>query len=91
MYKKTFIGVNNGRDMRTALLNGFGIGAYFYDKNLIENNKLIDVFPDLPSKKISYYYTYHKRLEGSPKIKAFYEYLKEIYGVSLEDNPLEKI
>jgi len=27
---------------------------------------------------IPYYYTYHKRLEGSPKIEAFYEFLKEV-------------
>lgn len=90
MYKKTFIGVNNGLDMRTALLNGYGIGAYFYDKDLIENNKLVDVFPELPSKKVSYYYIYHKRLEGSPKIKAFYEYLKDIYRVNLKDNQIEQ-
>jgi DNA-binding transcriptional LysR family regulator len=85
MYQKSFVGVNNGLNMRTALLNGYGIGAYFYDKDLIDNNKLVDVFPDLISKKISYYYTYHKRLEGSPKIKAFYEFLKEIYGISLKN------
>jgi DNA-binding transcriptional LysR family regulator len=79
VYKKAFIGVNNGLNMRTALINGHGIGAYFYDKETLDNNLLVDIFPDMPDRKVSYYYIYHKRLEGSPKVQAFYEFLKTIF------------
>jgi DNA-binding transcriptional LysR family regulator len=67
--------------MRTALINGAGIGCYAYDQNTMEKGLLVDVFPDMPDQVNSYYYTYHRRLEGSPKIEAFYEFLKEITKV----------
>ncbi|MBM3632683.1 MAG: LysR family transcriptional regulator [Alphaproteobacteria bacterium] len=73
-----FVEVFTGPGMRTLLLSGAGIGCYGYHKELIEKGLLIDVFPDLPNSIVSYYYSYHKRLEGSPKINAFYEFLKEI-------------
>lgn len=73
-----FIEVFTGPGMRTLLLSGAGIGCYSYHKDLVEKGLLIDVFPDLPNSIVSYYYSYHKRLEGSPKIKAFYDFLKEI-------------
>lgn len=76
-----FIKVNNGLSLRKALLNGLGIGPYEYDHSLIEGNLLVDVFPQLPDQKIPYYFTYHRRLEGSPKIKAFYEFMKEVVKV----------
>ncbi len=74
---KQFILVTNGSSMNTALTNGLGIGCSVYNKNNIKMNSLIDVFPDMPDKVIPYYLTYHRRLEGSPKIKAFYDFLKK--------------
>lgn len=78
LYSQPFISVNNGVNMRSALIEGFGIGTYFYDRELIEKNLLVDVFPDMPDHKVPYYFTYHRRLEGSPKIKAFYEFMKDL-------------
>lgn len=80
-YTPPFFIVNSGLSMRTALVNGLGVGCYAYDQNLIEKKRLIDVFPDMPDQKIPYYYTYHKRLEGSPKIEAFHDFLKEVVKV----------
>lgn len=74
---KKFIVVTNGPSMKAALVNGCGIGCYGYDRKDVENNLLVDVFPDMPDQIISYYFTYHRRLEGSPKIKVFYDFLKE--------------
>lgn len=76
-----FIRLTSGPLMRTALVNGAGIGCYAYKRNIIEKGLLIDVFPDLPDYIVPYYFTYHKRLEGTPKIKVFYEFLKEIAKV----------
>lgn len=81
IYSQSFIEVNNGINMRSALINGFGIGTYFYDQNIVNNNLLIDVFPEMPDHKVPYYYTYHRRLEGSPKIQAFHEFLKKVVKV----------
>ena len=67
--------------MRTALINGAGIGCYAYKRDIMEKGLLIDVFPDLPDYIVPYYFTYHKRLEGTPKIEVFYEFLKEITKV----------
>lgn len=72
---KNFIEVNNGLALRKALLNGLGIGSFWYDPELLEQKLLIDVFPDMPSSIMSYYFTYHRRLERSPKVKAFYDYI----------------
>jgi DNA-binding transcriptional LysR family regulator len=80
-YTLPFYTVNSGLSMRAALISGLGIGCYAYDQNLIEKNRLVDVFPDMPDQKIPYYYTYHKRLEGSPKVEAFHEFLKEVVKV----------
>lgn len=68
----------SGPAMRMALMNGAGIGCYVYDKKIMEKGLLVDVFPDMPNHIVPYYYTYHKRLEGSPKIEVFYDFLKEI-------------
>jgi DNA-binding transcriptional LysR family regulator len=81
LYDHPYIGVNNGLNMRVALVKGLGIGTYGYDRGLIEKNLLVDVFPEMPDQKVSYYYTYHKRLEGSPKIQAFQEFLEEVCQV----------
>lgn len=75
------IKVNNGLSLKKALVSGLGIGIYEYDRRLMENNLLVDIFPDMPDKKIPYYYTYHKRLESSPKIKEFHEFMKEVVKV----------
>jgi len=75
-YTKPFINVNSGPSMRFCLLNHLGIGPYAYDQELEEKNLLVDVFPDISDYKIPYYYSYHRRLEGSPKIKVFHEFLK---------------
>ena len=75
------IKVNNGLALRRALLSGLGISIYEYDRRLIESNLLVDIFPDMPDKKIPYYYTYHKRLESSPKIQAFHDFMKEVVKV----------
>ncbi len=80
-YTPPFFTVNSGLSMRAALVNGLGVGCYAYDQNLIEKNRLVDIFPDMPDQKIPYYYTYHKRLEGSPKIQAFHEFLKDVVKV----------
>jgi DNA-binding transcriptional LysR family regulator len=74
---RRFIAVTDGSSMDTALTSGLGVGCSRYNKNSIENNLLVDVFPGMPDKIIPYYFTYHRRLEGSPKIKVFYEFLKE--------------
>jgi len=74
---KKFIVVTNASSMRAALISGLGIGCAGYNKNDMEKNLLVDVFPGMPDKTIPYYFTYHRRLEGSPKIKAFYDFLKE--------------
>jgi DNA-binding transcriptional LysR family regulator len=76
-----FIELTSGPLMRTALINGAGIGCYAYNRDIMEKDLLVDVFPDLPDHIVSYYFTYHKRLEGSPKIEVFYEFLKEITKV----------
>lgn len=76
-YVQPFIKVGSGPSMRVTLLNHLGIGAYAYDQEFEEKQSLIDVFPDLPDHKIPYYIAYNKRMEGSPKIKAFHEFLKE--------------
>lgn len=78
---KPFVELTSGPAMRTALINGIGIGCYAYNRDLIEKGLLVDVFPDMPDHIVSYYYTYHKRLEDSPKIEAFHEFLKEITKV----------
>ena len=75
---RPIIGILPGPAMRIALINGAGIGCYAYDKKIMDKGLLVDVFPDMPNQIIPYYYTYHKRLEGSPKIEAFCEFLKEI-------------
>ncbi len=77
-YFHPFIKVNNGLSLRKALLKGLGIGAYGYERDLVQNNLLVDIFPNMSDQKIPYYFTYHRRLEGSPKIKAFHEFMKEI-------------
>lgn len=74
---RRFIVVTDSSSMDAALTNGLGIGCSRYNKNSIENNLLVDVFPVIADKMIPYYFTYHRRLEGSPKIKVFYEFLKE--------------
>jgi DNA-binding transcriptional LysR family regulator len=76
-----FIELTSGPMMRTALINGAGIGCYAYNKEIMDKGLLVDVFPEIPDHVISYYYTYHKRLEGSPKIETFYKFLKEITKV----------
>jgi DNA-binding transcriptional LysR family regulator len=73
--------VGNVPAMRTALINGAGIGCYAYDRKIMEKGLLVDVFPDMPRQNVSYYYIHHHRLEGSSKIEAFYEFLKEIAKV----------
>lgn len=76
-----FMTVGTVPAMRLALINGAGIGCYGYHKETMAKGLLVDVFPDVSGHVTSYYYTYHKRLEGSPKIEAFYEFLKEITKV----------
>ncbi len=76
-----FMDVNNGLALRKALLNGLGIGTFCYDADLLDQKLLVDVFPDMPSRKIPYYYTYHRHLEGSPKVHAFHDFMKEIMKV----------
>jgi DNA-binding transcriptional LysR family regulator len=76
-YAHPFIKVNSGPSMRFCLLEHLGIGPYAYDQELEEKKLLVDVFPNMSDYKIPYYYAYHKRLDGSPKIKAFYDLLKE--------------
>lgn len=73
-----FIKVNNGISLRKALLNGLGIGPYGYEENLVKTNFLVDLFPDMADHKIPYYFTYHRRLEGSPKVQAFHEFMNQI-------------
>ena len=73
-----YLEVNNGLALRKALLNGFGIGTFCYDAELLDKSLLIDVFPDMPSRRVPHYFTYHRRLEGSKKIVAFHEFMKEI-------------
>jgi DNA-binding transcriptional LysR family regulator len=78
---KNFVEVNNIIAMRAALIGGLGIGPYFYSREIDKNATLIDVFQDMPDQRIPYYYTYHKRLESSPKVHAFHEFLKELVKV----------
>ncbi len=78
---KNFVEVNNIIAMRAALIGGLGIGPYFYSREIEKNNMLIDVFKNIPDHRVPYYYTYHKRLEGSPKIMAFHEFLKEVVKI----------
>ena len=59
------------------LTSGWGI-APFPSNNKLESTAIIDVFPDMPDHKVPVYFTHHKRLEGSPKVEAFYECLKKI-------------
>ncbi|MBX9805082.1 MAG: LysR family transcriptional regulator [Alphaproteobacteria bacterium] len=80
-YDQPFIGVNNGLNMRAALLHAYGIGAYYYDRRLMEKNLLVDVFPDMPDHRVPFYYTYHKRMQDSPKVQAFHEVAKEALRV----------
>lgn len=75
---KNFIDVNNGLALSKALLNGLGIGSFWYDADLLEKKLLVDVFPDMPSRRIPHYLTYHRRLDDSPKIHAFHEFLKKV-------------
>src|ERR1700729_402107 len=72
-----YMKVGTALAMRTALINGAGIGCYAYQRDLIEKGLLVDVFPDMPDQVVSYNCVYHSPLEGSPKIEAFYEFLKE--------------
>lgn len=78
---KNFVEVNNIIAMRAALIGGLGIGPYFYSREIEKNGMLIDIFQDMPDHITPYYYTYHKRLESSPKIHAFHEFMKEIVKV----------
>jgi len=78
---RSHVEVNSGAAMRSALLKGVGIGAFIYERTTVENKLLIDVFPDRPDQKIPYYFTYHKSLEGSPKVQVFHEFLKGIRKV----------
>lgn len=77
----SFIKVNNGRSLRTSLLGGLGVGPFGYEDNLVNNNLLVDLFPESPPYKIPYYFTFHKRLKDAPKIKAFQEFLENIVKV----------
>jgi DNA-binding transcriptional LysR family regulator len=77
-FSNRFVEANNIISLRASLLSGLGIGPYYYSQKVKKNNLLVDVFPDIPDKKIPYYFTYHKRLEGSQKIKVFHEFMKEI-------------
>jgi DNA-binding transcriptional LysR family regulator len=72
-----FVVVTNSSSMNTALINGLGVGCSAYNKNSIEKGLLIDIFPDMPDGIIPYYFTYHRRLEGSPKIRILYDFLVE--------------
>jgi DNA-binding transcriptional LysR family regulator len=78
---QSFLELTSGPMMRTALVNSAGIGCYAYNRNLLEKGLLVDVFPNLPDHIIPYYFTFHKRLDGSPKIEAFYKFLKEVTKV----------
>ncbi|MBM3469118.1 MAG: LysR family transcriptional regulator [Alphaproteobacteria bacterium] len=73
-----FIEVNNGIALRSAIVDGLGIGSFWYDHDLIKKKLLIDIFPTMRSLTIPFYYTYHRRLEGSPKVKEFHQFLKKI-------------
>lgn len=73
--------VDSGLSMHNALVNGLGIGNYAYDRELIGKNQLVDIFPDLPDQKIPYYYTYHKRIENAPKVKAFRDFMDGVVKV----------
>ncbi|MDF3033078.1 MAG: LysR family transcriptional regulator [Alphaproteobacteria bacterium] len=76
-FLQPFITLRSGPTMRTALINGAGIGCYLYNRDIMAKGLLVDVFPDMPDNMRPYYYTYHKRLEGSPKAEAFYAFLKD--------------
>src|SRR3954466_8358398 len=76
-----FLKVNTAIAMRASLLSSVGVGCYAYQNDLVEKGLLVDVFPNLPDQIVSYHYVYHRRLEGSPKIEAFYEFLKDIAKV----------
>ena len=70
--------VNNGVFLRMALMNDLGIGIWGYSISEIKKGELVDVFPDMPDHEIPYYFTYHKRLEGSLKIIQFYKFMKKV-------------
>jgi DNA-binding transcriptional LysR family regulator len=76
-----YLELTSGPMMRTALINSAGIGCYAYNRNVMDKGLLVDVFPNLPDHIITYYFTFHKRLDGSPKIEAFYTFLKEVTKV----------
>ena len=73
-----FIEANSGISLRKALLNGLGIGSFWYEADLIKEEQLIDVFPNMESRRIPHYFTYHRRLDNSPKVHVFHEFMKEI-------------
>jgi len=75
---KNLIEVNNGLSLRKTLLNGLRIGSFWYEEELLKQGVLVDVFPNMPSRSIPHYYTYHRRLENSPKVHVFHEFMKEI-------------
>jgi DNA-binding transcriptional LysR family regulator len=68
---KPYIKVNSGPAMKLALLNHLGIGPYPFDQELIDKGMLIDLFPNMADFRVPYYYSYHKRLENSLRIKVF--------------------
>lgn len=78
---RAHIEINSGASMRNAIIEGLGIGSFIYEKTSVEKNLFVDIFPNDPGIKLPYYFTYHKSLEGSPKIQAFYTFLKEVAHV----------
>jgi DNA-binding transcriptional LysR family regulator len=88
-YKNPFVKVNSGPSMRFCLLNHLGIGPYAYDQELEEKKLLVDVFPGMTDYRIPYYYAYHRRLDGSPKIKVFHDFLKEAIRTRQRPEPLK--
>ena len=66
-----YLKVNSGPAMKLALLNHLGIGSYAFDEELIDKGLLIDLFPNMADFRVPYYYSYHRRLENSLKIKVF--------------------
>jgi DNA-binding transcriptional LysR family regulator len=80
-FLQPFITLTSGPSMRMALINGAGIGCYSYNRDIMAKGLLVDIFPDMPDHVIPYYFTYHKRLEGSPKAEAFYAFLKDVTKV----------
>ena len=76
-----FIEINNGIALRDTLLEGLGIGSFWYDREILEKNLLVDIFPNEPDHQVPYYFTYHRRLKESPKIYAFHQLMKGIKEV----------